>query len=821
MLESIGSVAFLAFLLLQDPAPAGGWKVPPPEVVEIVDAPSPPRVIASPDAQLLLLVETPELPPLVDVARPWVGLAGVRIDPDTNDAYQTSFSTGILVRGLRSEPVARVKLPESPRIGSVSWSHDSKRFAFELVRAGSVDLYVADADPSAKEIEPRLVARGLNGAVGGGRGGGTFTWHPDGVRLLVKLVPAERGKAPEHPRVPSGPSTQETSGDRSPVRTYQDMLETPYDERLFEYFATSQLALVDPRDGSTKPLGKPGLITSFDPSPDGTCVLVQRIRRPFSYVMPWGSFPGALEVLDAADGKVRFAREWGPEENVPIEGVRTGPRSHGWQQSAPATLVWLEALDGGDPKRAAEQRDRWMALAAPFEGEPRELLRTQHRARGLAWMAAPSQVISTDYDRDRRWTRSQLLDLADPAAKPIVLDDRSVNDRYADPGSVLSLSDARGARLVRQDGPWIYRSGSGDSPGGARPFLDRQNLESGEVERLWRCAPGSYETLADVQTSSPSAKPRVLTVYESPEQPPNWRLRDLERDTIEELTDFPDPTPQMRGVHKELVTYTRADGVPLSATLYLPKDRREGERLPLLVWAYPLEYNDPGTAGQVRGSPHRFTRVGGISHLLLLTQGYAVLDDATMPIVGDPETMNDTFVEQIVASAQAAIDKAVEMGVADRERVAVGGHSYGAFMTANLLARCDLFKAGIARSGAYNRTLTPFGFQSERRTLWEAPEVYATISPFFHADAINEPLLLIHGEKDSNSGTFPIQSERLYQAIKGQGGTCRLVILPSEDHGYRSREATLQCQAEMIEWLDRYVKNAGAPIEAGAPQKGE
>jgi dipeptidyl aminopeptidase/acylaminoacyl peptidase len=820
MLESIWTAAFLAFALLPQSAPSAGWKVPPPEVVEIVDAPSPPRVAASPDAQLLLLIESPELPPMVDVARPWIGLAGLRIDPDTNDRYQTSFSTGILVRGLAQEPVARVALPENARIGSVSWSHTSRRFAFELVRAGGVDLYVADADPAAKSIEPKLVARGLNGALGGGRGG-SFTWMPDGERLLVKLVPAERGKAPEAPRVPSGPAAQETSGDRSPVRTFQDLLASPHDEELFEHYATSQLALCDPRDGSSRPLGKPGLITSFDPSPDGSCVLVQRLRRPFSYVMTYGSFPGALEVLSAPDGSVRFAREWGAEENVPIEGVRTGPRSHGWQQSAPATLVWLEALDGGDPKREAEQRDRWMALAAPFQGEGKELLRTQHRARGLAWLSAPTQVIATDYDRDRRWTRSQLLDLADPARKPVVLDDRSVNDRYADPGSVQSRVDERGARIVRQDGPWIYRAGAGESQGGARPFLDRQNLESGEVERLWRCAPGSYEVLADVQSSSEGSKPRVLTVYESPEQPPNFRLRDLERDTIDELTDFPDPTPQLRGVHKELVTYARADGVQLSATLYLPADRREGERLPLLVWAYPLEYNDPATAGQVRGSPHRFTRMGGISHLLLLTQGYAILDEATMPIVGDPETMNDTFVEQIVAAAQAAIDKAVEMGVADRERVAVGGHSYGAFMTANLLARCDLFKAGIARSGAYNRTLTPFGFQSERRTLWEAPAIYATISPFFHADAIDEPLLLIHGEKDSNSGTFPIQSERLYQAVKGHGGTARLVLLPHEDHGYRSREAVLQVQAEMIEWLDRFVKRAGAPIEAGSPAKGE
>jgi dipeptidyl aminopeptidase/acylaminoacyl peptidase len=802
-------LALVPLSALQDPGVPSRWKTPPPEVVEIVDAPSPPRVMASPDAALLLLVERPELPPLADVARPWVGLAGIRIDPETNDRFQTSFSTGLVLRGLAPQPEARVALPEGVRIGSVSWSHTSRRFAFERVRDGGVDLYVVAADPAAGTLTPQLVARGLNGAVGGGwGGGGAFAWMPDGERLLVKVVPEGRGPAPEPPRVPLGPAVQETSGDRSPVRTYQDLLSSPYDERLFEHLATAQLVLCDPRDGSTRAVGAAGILTSFEPSPDGSSVLVERLRRPFSYVMSWRSFPSVVEVLDVDTGQLRFSYEIPAEENVPIGGVRTGPRSHAWQPTAPATLVWVEALDGGDPKAQVDHRDRWMALAAPFEQPAIELVRTEHRARGLTWMREPTRVIVSEYDRDRRWTRSQLVDLADPAGPAVVLDDRSVNDRYGDPGRILTDLDERGGRVVRQDGEWIYRAGSGESPGGARPFLDRQSLASGEVQRLWRCAPGSYESLAAVRASSSDAAPRILTVYETPEEPPNWRLRDLERDTIAPLTSFPDPTPQLRGITKQLVTYERDDGVPLSGTLYLPAGHQEGTRLPLVVWAYPLEYNDPATAGQVRGSPYRFTRIGGISHLLLLTQGYAILDNATMPIVGDPETMNDTFVEQIVASARAAIDEAVELGVADPDRTAVGGHSYGAFMTANLLAHCDLFDAGIARSGAYNRTLTPFGFQSERRTLWEAPEAYARISPFFHADTIDEPLLLVHGAKDSNSGTYPIQSERLYQAVKGHGGTVRLVMLPHEDHGYRSREAVLQTQAEMIEWLDRHVKRA-------------
>jgi dipeptidyl aminopeptidase/acylaminoacyl peptidase len=288
---------------------------------------------------------------------------------------------------------------------------------------------------------------------------------------------------------------------------------------------------------------------------------------------------------------------------------------------------------------------------------------------------------------------------------------------------------------------------------------------------------------------------------------------------VRALTRFADPTPQIRGIKQELLTYERADGVKLSGTLYLPADHVEGTKLPLFVWAYPLEYTDPATAGQNTNATTRALRIRGASHLALVLAGYAVLDNATMPVVGDPETMNDTFVEQIVASAQAAIDACVARGVADPDHVGVGGHSYGAFMTANLLAHCDLFRAGIARSGAYNRTLTPFGFQSERRTIWQARDTYVTLSPFFVADRIDEPLLMIHGEKDSNTGTFPIQSERLYQAVKGNGGAARLVMLPGEDHGYQARESVLHTVAEMLDWCERHVRSERpAQVEASAPK---
>jgi len=794
---------------LASAAQADVWRLPPPDVVALVDAPPTPAVRLSPDARWMLVVTRPALPSIADVARPWTPLAGVRIDPATNGPYQVQFDTGIVLRDLTGEIERTIELPPGAKIGELSWSHSSRHFAFTLVGESAIELWVADV-ASAK---PTRVVAHLNAALGRG-----FEWMPDGATLLAWLVPEERGAMPEPQPVPGGPTVMETAGQTTPVATFQDLLRSPLDARRFEHFARAQLAIVDPHGAEPRALGPPGLVAEAEPSPDGEHVLVTSLHRPFSYLLPFWRFPQTVEALALSGKRERLIAEVPLGENIPIEGVRTGPRDFRWKAGEPATLAWVEALDDGDPRKEVDFRDRWMALAAPFEGEPRELLKVEHRARELTWMADPTRVLASEYDRDRRWTRTRLVDLDEPSFAPLVLDDRSIHDRYGHPGAPVLEVTTQGTYVVRQDGNSIYRIAPGDSPDGARPFLARQDLATLETERLWRASPGSYESIAAIAISGDDRKPSFVSVYESPDEPPNWRLRDLEDpNNVRALTDFPDPTPALRGIKKELVTYERKDGVDLSATLYLPKGYQAGTRLPLVVWAYPQEYVDASTAGQVAGSPYRFTRFTGPSHLYFLTQGYAVLDGATMPVVGHPETMNDTFVEQIVSSAEAAIDKAVEMGVADRARVGVGGHSYGAFMTANLLAHCDLFRAGIARSGAYNRTLTPFGFQSERRTLWEAREAYTKLSPYMYADQIDEPLLLIHGEMDSNSGTFPLQSERLFQALQGTGGTARLVKLPAEDHGYRARESVLHVLAEMIEWFDARVKNAG-PVEAGFHQ---
>ncbi len=777
--------------------PDEGYKLPPQTVVDIIDAKPNPAFSISPDRKWILLVERNSMPAIEDLARPMLRLAGMRIDPAARAPFSTNFDRSVSLRPLAGGDPVQIGLPGGAKISNIGWSHHSDSIAIATVGENGQQLWiVSTSDPA----NPKMITDRLTTVMGG------FDWMPGGKSLLCNLIPDAWGDEPVAPVAPGGPNIQESYGNTSPIRTYQDLLSSPHDEALFVYYATSQLAEID-LEGNVRRIGEPAIYASASVAPNGEQILVSKIKKPFSYLLSVGGFPHDTEVVDRNGNSLYTVVQVPLAENIPIEGVRTGPRGVTWKAGEAATLYWVEALDGGDPNTTADFRDRLMSLAHPFEAEPTELLKIQHRSRGVSSMWNPSQIVVSDYDRDRRWTRMLKYDVTDLSKPPQILMDRSIRDRYGDPGAMLMLPDETGFRRIVQDGDWVYRIGAGASPQGDLPFVDRQNLETMETERLWRCSEGTYESPLGV-IPNPNGLPSIITSKESTTIPPNLMLHDLNKKTTDALTDFPDPTPQIRGIEKQLVTYKRADGVDLSATLYLPANYQPGQRLPLIVWAYPMEFNDPSTAGQISGNPDRFVRMSGINHLTLVTQGYAVMDSATMPVVGDPETMNDTFVEQIVSSAQAAIDFAVEAGVADRNRVGVGGHSYGAFMTANLLAHCDLFKAGVARSGAYNRTLTPFGFQSERRDYWQAKDIYHQLSPFTHADKIKTPILLIHGENDNNTGTFPVQSQRMFQAIKGNGGFVRLVMLPYESHGYSARESVLHTQAEMIEWFDRYVKHA-------------
>lgn len=798
----------LVFLILsvtkaQDNNVQPNYRMPPKAIADLVDAPPTPAVSISPNRELLLLMNRPNLPPITELAQPELRLAGLRINPRTNGKSQVFFYTKLTLMRVSDRSEREVGgLPPQARISNISWAPNGKQIAFTVTQENGIELWVADVEAAQAR---RLTEPRLNDAFTGS----TFVWLSDSRTILCKLVPENRGAAPAQPIAPAGPVIQETVGKKAPTRTYQDLLKNSFDESLFEHYMTSQVVRVS-IDGTRTAIGAPGLIGRLAPSPDGKHLLVGTNHRPFSYIVPFFRFPERVEIWDL-DGKVlRQIADLPLAEEVPIafDAVSKGPRAFTWRADAPATLCWAEAQDGGDPAVKTDVRDRLFLLAAPFTGEPSVLASLGLRYGGIIWGNDNLAWVAESWYK----TRKERVWLAQPGApngNAKLLFDRSSEDRYTDPGNPVLQRTPQGTLVLftANDGRSIYMIGDGASPEGDRPFLDRLDLETKKSERVWRSEAPYYEyPLAFVGNSNT----RLITSRESKTEPPNYYLRDLAANGMEQLTKFPHPTPHLADVHKELIRYKRADGVDLTATLYLPPGYKpEQGPLPMMMWAYPQEFKSSSAASQVTDSPYRFARISWGGPHFLLTQGYAVLDDPAMPIVGEGDTEpNDNYIKQLVASAEAAVNEVVRRGVADRNRIAIGGHSYGAFMTANLLAHSDLFRTGIARSGAYNRTLTPFGFQAEERNFWEAPEVYAAMSPFNHAHKIKRPILLIHGEADNNPGTFPIQSERLYQAIKGLGGTARLVLLPHESHGYRARESVMHMLWEMTEWLDKYVKNA-------------
>lgn len=779
----------------------GSYMKPPKPILDVLNAPVIPITTVSPAGDRIALLDPERYPPIAELAEPMLRLGGLRINPVTNAQHRQLYFTGIRFQSVDGGETVAAQLPAGSKMVSPQWSPDGRHVAAGRLTDRGVELWIIE---TATGKATRAGDVYVNTAFGG------FGWEGND-RISAMLVPAGRGDAPQYRDIaPQEPNIQETSGRSGAVATFQDLLKSPNDERLFEYYTTSQPAFISP-DGRITTVGEPAIYDTFSPSPDGRYILVTRIKRPFSYLFPYSRFPRTVEIWDSTGKVVKQLADIPLQDALPVQGVPTTPRSYGWIPTEPSTLVWAEALDGGDPRNKAEHRDKLMSLGAPFSASPTELVRTQHRYQGRAFGEDDGLMLFYDYDRDTRHRRIFMTDYRNPKGVKM-LSDLNVSDRYNEFGSPVFRTLPNGSNVIRQHGDYIFVTGSGASPEGDRPFLRRFNLKTMERDEIYRSGTEKYESVAAVLDDNGA---RFILRRESTTEPPNLVLKQVCEPGTEclavfdrPITNFTDPAPQLRDIKKEMVRYKRADGVDLSFTLYLPPGYKEGQRLPTVVWAYPLEFTDASIAGQVTGSTNRFTQIGGSSHLYFLLQGYAVLDDATMPIVGDPETVNDTFVKQIVDSAQAAIDKGVEMGVVDRDRVGVGGHSYGAFMTGNLLAHSDIFRAGIARSGAYNRTLTPFGFQSERRTFWEATELYTRVSPFFYAHKINEPILLIHGEADNNQGTYPIQSERLFAAIRGNGGTARLVMLPLESHGYVARESIEHTLYEQVAWFDKHVKNA-------------
>ena len=807
LLLALSFAASAAFAQIQEET----YQKPPQAVLDVLNAPLPPQLILSPKRDMMILAQPVLYPDIADLAAPMLKLAGLRFNPNNNAdrsgvRYFTSLTLKRVVDGVET-PIA---LPaEVNRISSPSWNADSTMFYFTNDLPDRIELWVVNVATGKAHILPGLRLNPiLMSAV---------QWMPDQKTLLVKLTPDDRGPVPQAPVVPAGPKVRESSGKKA-SSTYEvrDVLKSPYDEDLFDYYARSQLALVSLTTGEVTRIGKPAIFSGVSPAPGGRYIYVEQIHRPYSYLHPYYRFPQEVDIWTTSGEPVEHLASLPLFDQVPIDGEQTGPRFRDWRPTEPATMTWVEALDGGDPKAKVPQRDKVMlkAVGAPAV----ELIRLEERLSDLIWIEKGSLALISDYNPDKHWTRTWVIDAAKPSQPPRLLWDKSVDEKYKNPGFPAIRVQPGGALAILQQNGSIYLHGDGASPEGDRPFLDRLDLRTFKTERLFRCDRESYEYfLAWIDPAAGT----FITRRETPKDFPNFYVRTLGKSLAgvpageavrasasRALTSFPNPYPQLAGIQKRLVTYKRADGLPLSFTLYLPPGYKEGTRLPTVLWAYPLDYTEQSTAGQIEGSTKTFTRIMGSSELFYLLAGYVVLADAAMPVVGPVQTAYDTFIEQITANAKAAIDKAVELGVTDPDRVGVGGHSHGALMTANLLTWTDLFRTGVARSGAYNHTLRPFGFQNERRTYYQARDTYIHISPTLNADRLKVPIMLIHGEIDANPGTVPLQSEKYYEALRGLGKTVRYIVLPYESHGYQARQSIEHVLYEMISWFDKYVKNA-------------
>lgn len=780
---------------------AVSYLTPPQEMADLLLAKPTPAVLIDGKTQWILLSERNSYPSVEELAMPEFRIAGMRINPSNYSPSRQIFINDFTLKNLKTGKTEKIKgLPSALFAGNVAWNPGQTKISFTQTTAQGVDLYVIDlASLNAVKINTEP----LNVVMSNG------VFWLDAETLVYRTAVAPASSMPVKPLMPKGPAVQQALGKASPSPTYQDLIKSPYDEQLFEFFATSQLNIF--KNGQQTKVGKPAIYLNVEASPDKKFLLQRVINKPFSYTVPARGFPSTVKITDLTGTTVKLLADLPSSEGTPsgYDNVQNVARGYSWRADQAATVTWAKPLDSGLIKKEVPFHDAVYELSAPFNGTPKELFKTQTRYRNTAW---GNTTLALVYEMLRS-KQTQKVSRYNPQAGTLeTLYELNLTDKYNDPGEPVTEKNEFGQQVVQtldKGTKLLFNNTTGSSPKGDLPFLAKFDLKTKKNDIIWRSAPGTFEYVSDVLDAN---KLVLLTRRESQKDVPNYYLKNLVlRVADRQLTDFTNPYPQLEGVIKEKISYKRADGVDLTGDLYLPKgyDKTKDGPLPTLIWAYPREFNSAADAAQIRGSKDRFTTISWASPIYWVTQGYAVLDNAEMPIVArDGKKPNDTFVDQLKLNAEAAINKLSDLGVGDRNRMAVGGHSYGAFMTANLLAHTNLFKAGLARSGAYNRTLTPFGFQNEDRTYWDVPELYYQMSPFSYADKIKTPLLLIHGDSDDNQGTFPMNSERLFNAIKGFGGTTRFVFLPYEAHSYRGKENILHMLAEMNNWLDTYVKNA-------------
>lgn len=776
------------------------YQKPSKEILELVDVKRAPATFIDDAQENMILLFRDSYKSIEELSKQELRLAGLRIDPKTNIGSRVTYYNDLKIQRVGSEDALNVKgLPKSPRLANFRWSPNQKYLAFTHTTSAQVELWVLDV----KKVKAmRLSKKALNANMGD-----VINWHADSKSLLVKTIPSDKKALIDSSvAVPTGPTISVSDGKKAQNRTYQDLLKNKTDEFNFEQLARSEIYTVSLKK-KAKAWLPAGMYGNVSVSPAGDYVMVQEFQRPFSYLVPYSRFPHKINLYSRGGKLAHTAADVPLIEDLPqgFMAVREGPRRLQWRNDQPNTLVYAEALDGGDPEKEVSHRDQVMQLAAPFNGSASLLLKVEDRFYRAVWKDDKTALAMT-YWWNTRNTKTYLFS-PDQSTAAKVISDRNYQDRYSDPGSFVTTKNQYFRDVLAVDNGNAFLLGDGFTPKGQFPFLDKLNLTSLETERVYQSEyTDKYEDVRDYNLEND----RLLVRIESKSDYPNYYFRSLKDNKLTALTDFANPFISIANVKKEVITYKRDDGLDLTGTMYFPTDYVEGKKYPMILWAYPEEFKDKSSAGQNTQNPNNFIYPWYGSPIYWVTKGYVVLDDASFPIVGEgDEEPNDTFRPQLIANAKAAIDALDERGLIDRERVAVGGHSYGAFMVANLLSHSDLFAAGIARSGAYNRTLTPFGFQSEERHYWDAPEVYYTMSPFMHAEKMKTPLLLIHGEADNNSGTYPMQSERYFNALKGLGAITRLVMLPKESHGYRAKESVLHTIWEQDQWLEKYVKNKG------------
>lgn len=779
------------------------YQKPPKPILDLVDVPLAPGTYINSKGDLMLFLYRDQYKTIAELSEKELRLGGLRINPATNISSRARYFTDIKIKPVKdNEPTNVTGLPENPRIANLSWSPDEKKLAFTQTTNTGVELWVIDIK-SAKA--KKLTDASLNANMGN-----IINWFKDSEAILVKMLPKDRKELiDEAMAVPTGPTVSVSDGKEAQNRTYQDLLKDPNDEYNFEQLARSTLFKVD-LNGNKSQWMEANMYDDISFSPDGEYIMISHIKKPFSYLVPYYRFPTETNVYKNDASLVNMVNDVPLLEDLPqgFMSTQQGRRSLNWRADKPATLVFAMALDGGDPEVEVDHRDQVFMLDAPFKGEGKAFLKTINRYSGIIW-GNDETAIAMDYWWNTRNSKTYLIDPSGNNKDPKILFDRNYQDVYSDPGNFVTHKNNFGRSVLELDGTDAYLIGDGFSDKGQYPFIDKINLKTGDTERLYQSIfEDKKESIVEALDID---KGEILVRIEASSEYPNYYTRNIKKkNDLQQITNFENPFKSLQDVSKEVITYKREDGLELNGTLYLPAgyDKENPEKLPMIMWAYPREYKDKNSASQNTSNANDFTYPYYGSPIYWVNRGYAVLDDAAFPIIGEgDEEPNDTFRKQLVDNAAAAIDAVDEMGYIDPDRVAVGGHSYGAFMVANLLSHSDLFAAGIARSGAYNRTLTPFGFQSEERNYWEAPEVYYTMSPFMHADKMKTPLLLIHGEADNNSGTYPMQSERYFNALKGLGATARLVMLPKESHGYSAKESVLHVLWEQDEWLEKYVKN--------------